>query len=175
MFRSPLFYAVLAFVISIIVIGFLLPELACMDGWSSPSIGSSGACSHHGGVNHLPVTIGLIVSFAFSFWVWKKFKKNEAKLANPENKIINQAEKVSFGVLSSLNKGACATWNLLIKSLISLGITKAFDKWPIITVIASFFAIAIFPPVMATLFVLGVIAFMNGASAETRYFVPEEK
>jgi len=146
-----------------------------MDGWSSPSIGKSGACSHHGGVNRIPVTIGLICSFVFSFWVWKKFKKNEEKLASPENKIINQAEKTSAGILKNLNKGACSIWNFFIKALIRVGITKAFDKWPIVTVIASFFAIAIFPPVMATLFVLGIIAFMNGASAETNYFVPKEK
>ena len=77
MFRSPIFYTVLAFVISSVVIGIILPELACMDGWKSPSVGKSGACSHHGGVNRFPVTMGLIVSLVFSFWVWKKFKKNE--------------------------------------------------------------------------------------------------
>jgi|LULX01.1.fsa_nt_gb hypothetical protein len=175
MFRSPIFYAVLAFVISSVVIGIILPELACMDGWESPSVGKSGACSHHGGVNRIPVTIGLIVSFVFSFWVWKKFKKNEDKLIDPENKIIDQAEKTSLGILASLNKGACLLWNLLIKALIRIGITKAFDKWPIITVVVSFFAVVIFPPVMAVIFVLGLIAFMNGASAETHYLIPEEK
>ena len=175
MFRSPIFYAVLAFVISSVIIGVLLPELACMDGWNSSSVGKSGACSHHGGVNRIPVTIGLIISFVFSFWVWKKCKKNEYKLTDPENKIIDQAEKASVGVLVSLNKGACVLWNFLIKAFIRIGITRAFDKWPIITFVVSFFAVVIFPYVMALLFVLGLIAFMNGASAETHYFVPEEK
>lgn len=28
-----------------------IPESGCVDGWESPSIGSRGACSHHGGVS----------------------------------------------------------------------------------------------------------------------------
>ena len=175
MFRSPIFYAILAFIISLIVVGVLLPDLACMDGWNSPSIGSSGACSHHGGVNHIPATIGLIVSYAFAFWVWKKAKKHESKLKDPENKVIDQAEKISSGLLLGLNNACCNIWNFIVKLLTRMGLGKLFDKWPIITVIVSFITIVIFPPVMATLFMLGLIAFMNGANSETSYLVPEEK
>ena len=80
MYRSPIFYAVLAFVISLIIIGTLMPALVCMDGWQSGSIGKQGACSHHGGVNYMPVVLGVIISYAISFFVWKIAKKNEVNL-----------------------------------------------------------------------------------------------
>lgn len=89
MFRSPIFYAFLALVISKIIIALLLPEVSCMDGWKSNSIGNSGACSHHGGINRFPEIIGDLLCFAVAFFVWKKAKQNQNKLNNPENKIHN--------------------------------------------------------------------------------------
>jgi len=45
--------------LAIVVTAFLWQALSvprspptCMDGWRSPSIGVTGACSHHGGVKH---------------------------------------------------------------------------------------------------------------------------
>lgn len=171
--RSSVFYAILAFILSNIIIGFLLPELACMDGWNSQSIGKSGACSHHGGVNYAPVAIGFILSLFFSFWTWKKTKKYEKQLKDPENKIINSTEKTSINALFYLNKALCLLWNFLVKLITHAGFSKVFEKWPIITVIVSLFAITLFIPLMAAIFILGVIAFMNGANADTKYLVPE--
>lgn len=39
----------------------------CADGWSSPSIGSQGACSWHGGVSCLRLYIAGLVSLGTSF------------------------------------------------------------------------------------------------------------
>jgi len=33
------------------LVGWLLGPPDCQDGWNSPSIGNTGACSHHGGVD----------------------------------------------------------------------------------------------------------------------------
>src|SRR5689334_5394694 len=41
-------------------IGHLLGPTTCRDGWASQSIGTRGACSHHGGVDH---------SGDFLFWI----------------------------------------------------------------------------------------------------------
>jgi hypothetical protein len=42
---------VVVFFVAWIVFGAALYSAVCSDGWKSPSIGSSGACSHHGGVD----------------------------------------------------------------------------------------------------------------------------
>lgn len=175
MFRSPIFYAILAFLISLFVIGLIMPDLVCMDGWGSPSIGSSGACSHHGGVNNTPVFIGLIACFAIAFFAWKKAKKHQDKLIDPNNKFILEAEKTSFNVIGFLNRILCNTWNLIIKLIKKIGIPKLFDKAPILTIIAGFIAIAIFPPVMLAVFILGFVAYLNDARPETSYLVPPKK
>ncbi len=45
----------------------------CISGWASPSIGTRGTCSYHGGVNYFPHILvfifSLIVSFLFASWL----------------------------------------------------------------------------------------------------------
>ncbi|KZL26269.1 hypothetical protein [Pseudovibrio sp. Ad37] len=48
---NPWLLAFIVFVIAMIVLNvFFGVPATCRDGWNSPSIGSRGACSHHGGV-----------------------------------------------------------------------------------------------------------------------------
>jgi hypothetical protein len=54
------------FFISLMTLGLFIGPLACWDGWESPSIGRSGACSSHGGINHLPQTLIVLASLAFA-------------------------------------------------------------------------------------------------------------
>ena len=58
-------------VFSIVALGYLLGPATCRDGWASPSIGRSGACSHHGGVaGHGWVTIlGIVIGICIGLWV----------------------------------------------------------------------------------------------------------
>ena len=71
-----------AFVLSILLLSFLLGPTTCNDGWHSPSIGKQGACSWHGGVNNTPqflsflarVFVGLVV-YALSHW--RELKRQE--------------------------------------------------------------------------------------------------
>jgi len=71
-----------AFVLSIVLLSFLLGPTTCSDGWHSPSIGKQGACSWHGGVNNTPqflsflasVFVGLVV-YALSHW--RELKRQE--------------------------------------------------------------------------------------------------
>lgn len=49
---------------------------SCSDGFASASIGSRGACSHHGGVSHINIFIGLFVGalgVAIVGWIAKTF------------------------------------------------------------------------------------------------------
>jgi len=172
MFRYPIFYAALTFIISAIFVNVLLPELACMDGWKSPSIGKSGACSHHGGVDDTAGTIGLIFGFGLSFWVWKKAKRNEDKLVDPENHIIDSAEKISCNIISIANKICCKVWNIFIKIITLLGFFKILKKWPVFTVIITLFTLVTLSPIVPLIFIFGFIAFKNDASAETNYLIP---
>lgn len=173
MYRSPIFYAVLAFVISLLVIGILMPALVCMDGWQSESIGRQGACSHHGGVNYIPVLLGVIISYAISFFVWKIAKKNEVKLKNKDNKTVAYAEKASASFMQLLNRFLCKFWNFLVLILGKIGIGSIFEKAPIITVIVGFILIIIIPPIALSVFILGVTAYFNGASAKSGFLVPD--
>ena len=64
--------ATLIFFIAILVLSnWLFGYTGCRDGWSSPSIGSRGACSHHGGVTSnfslLFMASGLLSFFFYSF------------------------------------------------------------------------------------------------------------
>jgi len=175
MYRSPIFYAVMVFVISLLVIGILMPALSCMDGWQSGSIGKQGACSHHGSVNYIPVVLGVIISYAISFFVWKFAKKNEVKLKSKDNKAVVHAEKVSVSFLQLLNRFLCKFWNFLVLVLHKIGIGSIFDKAPIITVIVGFVLIVIIPPIALSVFILGVTAYFNGASAKSGFLVPDIK
>ena len=52
--KSTVIITLITFIISITVLSILMGPRTCVDGWSSPSIGNSGACSHHGGVGSKP-------------------------------------------------------------------------------------------------------------------------
>jgi hypothetical protein len=55
-------------ILTFLFLTFFVPELTCVDGWRSPSIGRQGACSYHGGVEKhsvLGVLIGASVAAGF--------------------------------------------------------------------------------------------------------------
>lgn len=70
------------FCVLFIALHVLFAGAVCSDGWASPSIGSSGACSHHGGVSKAKNIIILIASIAGAigisrFTVQRAHKQNE--------------------------------------------------------------------------------------------------
>lgn len=54
------------FFASLMTFKLLIGPLACWDGWVSPSIGRSGACSSHGGINHLSQAVIALGSLALA-------------------------------------------------------------------------------------------------------------
>lgn len=62
----------------------------CVDGFSSQSIGSQGACSHHGGVSKIGGFFALIVSSIFCFILFKCLR---VTITNEEIKKIRQEYK----------------------------------------------------------------------------------
>lgn len=73
--------AILAFAVLIFVYANVYENLVqqswpliCMDGWRSSSIGSQGACSHHGGVDYGPIRearrAAMLAAFLSAFVAW---------------------------------------------------------------------------------------------------------
>src|SRR5690606_29061412 len=68
--RHPVFLRLTAFLISFAALDQLLGPTRCADGWRSPSIGRSGACSHHSGVDRQRRGIRFYGSLAIALLVW---------------------------------------------------------------------------------------------------------
>lgn len=68
---------VAVFVVAMITTSLLFGAVACSDGWTSASTGRSGACSHHGGVDHLLGMLRLLFSL-FSAWRFHLWRMNRA-------------------------------------------------------------------------------------------------
>src|SRR6266496_2754061 len=67
---NPLTVGVATFVLSMILLSYVAGPTVCEDGWPSPSIGSQGACSWHGGVDRGPEALRLFGSFVAGFCGW---------------------------------------------------------------------------------------------------------
>lgn len=174
MLRSPLFYGISTFVFCLILFGIVLPAATCMDGWGSTSIGSQGACSHHGGVNTIPNVIAMIISLAAGFFVWSKVNKKKEKLLDPNNKKIEAAEKYSKGILSVLNILLCKIWNAFIKLLKAIKILKFIPEngWVLAAIIV--FVSIIFPPLCFILYPIGIAAIINNADPKNEFLIEIE-
>ncbi|MEG2724061.1 MAG: hypothetical protein RR944_15345, partial [Acinetobacter sp.] len=55
----------------------------CVDGYSSSSIGSRGACSHHGGVSHMNVLGGMFLGALGTAIIGSIFKKKDIRPTQP--------------------------------------------------------------------------------------------
>ncbi|WP_407534606.1 hypothetical protein [Acinetobacter baumannii] len=55
----------------------------CVDGYSSSSIGSRGACSHHGGVSHMNVLGGMFLGALGTAIIGSIFKKKDIHPTQP--------------------------------------------------------------------------------------------
>mgnify|MGYP001545356957 CR=1 len=76
--KVSLIPTITVFVATMIATSFLVGVVACSDGWASGSIGRSGACSHHGGVDRLPGTLRLLFSL-FVAWYFHLWRSNRAE------------------------------------------------------------------------------------------------
>jgi len=86
-----------------------IPPPACADGWQSPSIGSTGACSHHGGVNYhteqyfsaliFGALSGLFVYFVGSF-IEKRL--NTLKVPRLDPNLLGGTEVISHAIRHNL-------------------------------------------------------------------------
>lgn len=83
--REPWFIAILLFFVFRIGASYIFDLSArCQDGWTSPSIGTQGACSHHGGVDNWRAVAAFFASVCLSaliVWVPILFRENAEKEA----------------------------------------------------------------------------------------------
>lgn len=84
---------VVSYFVSAIFVSFFTFSI-CLDGWNSSSIGTQGACSHHGGVTTKLDGAGLILFFVclfiFSVQVFIKYKKSNSDLKEKPDKAIEE-------------------------------------------------------------------------------------
>ena len=64
----------LVFIVACVLAKVLIGPITCNSGWSSPSIGLSGACSHHGGVASWKGTLPILLSAAAALFFYFRFK-----------------------------------------------------------------------------------------------------
>ena len=65
----------LVFIVAYVLAKVLIGPITCNSGWSSPSIGLSGACSHHGGVASWKGTLPILLSAAAALFFYFHFKR----------------------------------------------------------------------------------------------------
>jgi hypothetical protein len=178
MTKSPISYALTCFILSFILLGFFIGELVCNDGWVSPSIGKSGACSHHDGINYIPIFLQWVVSIALSVFVYKMLgpllenpsditKERLKKLEDSQRKGLNRLEIT----LIFFNKVFCMLWNTGMK----LGYFLRLNKNPLTLVIIGVVILFVFPPFFLFCVVVVVWANLNGANSSCKYLIPTEK
>ena len=74
--------SVILFVLTYVFVLALIGGAVCSDGWSSGSIGSRGACSHHGGVSKIPGIISFVFSCIAVFYYNSYVDKNYRRFKN---------------------------------------------------------------------------------------------
>lgn len=83
-----------AFASTFIILNLISGPLACNSGWASPSIGSQGACSHHGGVDRTPAFLRFLASAAAGIVVGRWVaKRGEAPLRQAASAVAAQRKR----------------------------------------------------------------------------------
>lgn len=104
LFLNRWFLAIVGFITLRFILGYTTDlSPTCHSGWSSPSIGSRGACSWHGGVDRSALTTANLVSLIFACFIlfihWffstkdERTKKSEKALARTEATLTEQRAK----------------------------------------------------------------------------------
>ena len=117
---------IIIFFLLFIPLSFLMSGKVCVDGWASPSIGSSGACSHHGGVSSFPGIFVFFISLLGTFYVNKllnKKNKDETLKEEKTNENLTPKENISKGIEEEKTNE-----NLTPKENISKGIEEEKKK-----------------------------------------------
>lgn len=77
--KNPFVVGILVFIFAGIVFGLISGPAVCRDGWHSSSIGTRGACSHHGGIKRgWGGILATIVGLAAGFWRYVTNESAEA-------------------------------------------------------------------------------------------------
>lgn len=90
----PLLAAIVVFVFLLTVSTMLMESTKCNNGWSSPSIGKQGACSHNGGVNNTPAGLRFLGSLICAVVTWGVL--NKKNFNQPTHSSINTTSTISI-------------------------------------------------------------------------------
>jgi len=123
----PIVLGIICFIVSAIILRMIFGPLTCADGWASSSIGSRGACSHHGGVEtNVKGAVALLIGFV----VWG--------LANAQREINEQIaneppqpspQEVKYEISKSIPEGTEENDANLYREYKKSGGTLSFEEW----------------------------------------------
>lgn len=108
---------ILIFFLLFIPLSILIPGSVCSDGWQSSSIGSRGACSHHGGVSSLPK---FLLFFAFCISLYGAFyindllnKKKSHDVKKEDNLVLPEEKTGTLGPENQMNGSITQSSNMI--------------------------------------------------------------
>ncbi|MEW5681212.1 MAG: topoisomerase DNA-binding C4 zinc finger domain-containing protein [Pseudomonadota bacterium] len=85
------------FIVTLILLKFIIGPVTCNSGWKSPSIGRQGACSHHGGVAGWKGTLPVLISVGAAVWFYVAFSPKTSgpsvRRCTPQAPIIPDGSK----------------------------------------------------------------------------------
>lgn len=145
---------------------FFFRTLTCNDGWQSPSIGSQGACSYHGGVEDGISIFSIVISLIISVFIHKRIRKK-----NEVEKIILERRSLHF--ISFLNSALCALWNLLMFFFKIIKLQKIFNGKPYILGGFLYLICLIFPILFLVILPLTITALCNNADEKNLFLIPK--
>lgn len=105
LYYSTPFAAILIFILTVFICSWIFGGATCRDGWSSPSIGNRGACSHHGGVRDntgVYVLFGLFTSWGAVVAIGSNFRTKDGYVVlsklpvHPFEKISTETRRPDF-------------------------------------------------------------------------------
>lgn len=98
--KSPVGVGVIVFIVAMTVIGAFMGPTRCNSGWASPSIGTQGACSHHGGIDRVPGMLRFLASLALGVVAGIRASRSNEKGTPKPAASLNPIRRTTFAATS---------------------------------------------------------------------------
>lgn len=107
-------WAVGIYVVGMALVLGLFVSTSCVDGWLSPSIGKSGACSWHGGVKQTGGWTFWVWTLVY-FYLWRSWtRKNKERIALADEEWKRVSESLAKNELNKRElRGIIIAWGAL--------------------------------------------------------------
>lgn len=162
---------------------------SCWSGWQSPSIGSQGACSHHGGVNRTAEYLAFLFSLSAGVFAGVRYYGKAQGNAAPKeyegmqgddrrqeqdglNRAFSAMCSASIAIFAEAAVVARYCWNAQMRFLKSIGLMPYFRSYWWLFLVAAFVFLAIFQPLGVAFLITAFAAMAHDPRSENDYVVP---